>query len=83
MIETTQHQLRQFHEFALAKLRNGGSEFSIDELFDQWRLDHPSPEEHEANCKAVAASIRDFDGGERGVPAEQFMKDFRSRNDVK
>jgi hypothetical protein len=52
--------LQQFHEFALARLGNGGSGLSIDELFEEWRATHPLTEEHRANCKAVAASLRDF-----------------------
>ena len=82
-MDMTHHQLQQlqqFHQFALARLQCGDGAVTIDELFDQWRLCNPISEEHADNCRAIAASIRDFDDGERGVAAEEFMDQFRSGN---
>lgn len=81
-MEETQIQLQQFQQFALARLQSEGRDLSIDELFDQWRMTNPTSNEHAANCKAISASLNDFDRGERGTPAAEFVREFRARNGV-
>ena len=79
---TTQDQLQQFHQFAIGRLDNGGSAMTLDELYDEWRLKNPDPDELVQDCKAVAASLRDFDAGERGTDADEFKTNFRSQNGI-
>lgn len=81
-MQTTHDQLNQFHQFALARLDSAPETTTLEELFDQWRLTCPTQQERDDNVSAIAASLRDFDNGERGVKAEQFATDFRSRNGI-
>ncbi len=81
-VETTQYQLNNFHEFALARLTNGGSTLTIEELFEEWQLSNSTPAQHLENCKAIASSLKDFDNGARGQEATEFQTNFRSRNGI-
>lgn len=77
---TTEQMLDQFREFALGRLSNGGKELSLDELYDEWRTQNPTDQEIELDRRAVASSLRDFDRGERGQPASQFVAEFKKKN---
>lgn len=46
-----------------------GREASLDELFDLWRLANPLEAAQAEDEAAIAASLEDFDRGERGQPA--------------
>ena len=81
-METTQHQLDKVHEFALAKLDQGGDPLTIEELFEEWRLNNSTTEQRAEDYNAIAASLDDFDKGERGTEASRFLSDFRSRNGI-
>ncbi len=45
---------------AKSRLKNGGSELSLEELFDEWTIKNPPDED----SLAVQASIRDMENGE-------------------
>ena len=62
----TQEQVDDFHRFATERLRKSSSELSIDELYEQWRLENPSSEQQANDLAAVYASLEDFKQGERG-----------------
>ena len=74
---TTAQELESFADFARARLTNGGSELSLDELFDLWRLQHPSDAIQADNLAAVNAAIRDFEAGDRGTPAGEHSRELR------
>lgn len=71
-----QQELESFTKFAAAKIQAGVSASSIDELYDQWREVHASPED----ALAIAASLRDMATGETGRGFNSFAEDFRQRN---
>jgi len=75
---TTEQELNSFAEFARARLSNGGSDLSIDELFDLWRAENPSDEMYAENVAAVNAAIADFQDGDRGTPAGDHSDQLRS-----
>ena len=56
----TREQIDSFHRFASEQLRAGGSEKSIDELYDEWRSKNLSPEELAENIAAVQAAVDDM-----------------------
>ena len=66
-MSTTEHDIASFTNFALQKIESGQNDLTIDELFDQWRIENPSDELYAENVAAVQASIRDFKAGERGT----------------
>lgn len=71
----TQQDLDSFHRFAQQKLQNGGAE-SIEELFDLWRIEHPSPKEQAEIHAVIRQGLADIQAG-RGRPAEDVMRDVR------
>lgn len=73
---TTEQEVESFARFARGQLAQGGEELSLDELFDQWRLEHPPAED----VLAVKASVRDMQRGETGRPFDEFADQFRQRN---
>ena len=79
---TTQQQLDSFYRFATEQLENGGSEKSVDELYDQWRFENPSPEDLAENVAAIQASIDDMNRGETGREAGEIIGQLRDELDL-
>jgi hypothetical protein len=81
MAETVE-ELQSFFRFADQRLRNGACDQSLDDLFAEWRVCNPTPEELERNVVAVQAALRDMEAGETGRPFEEFAEEFRQRNGI-
>lgn len=75
---TSEHEIDSFSEFAKSQLNNRGSDVSLDELFDEWRIANPPPDD----ALAIKASLRDMENGETGRPFEEFADEFRKRNNL-
>ena len=67
----TQEQIDSFHRFASERIRDGGSTKSVDELYDQWRYENVTREEHAENIAAIQASIDDMNNGHEGRDAAE------------
>ena len=65
---TTEQDLASFNSFVKQRMESGDASLSIDELFDQWRLENPFDKLYAENVAAIRASIEDFQNGERGTP---------------
>ena len=78
----TAEQLHSFFQFADLRLRNGGCDQSLDDLYAEWRACNPTPEERDINVRAVRASLRDMDEGQTGRPFGEFAAEFRKRNGI-
>lgn len=76
----TRESLDRFHQFALQQIEASDSSLSFDEVYEQWRIEHPSQEEFDADARAIQESLRDMENGETGRDFEEFMSDFRKRN---
>ncbi len=73
----TREQIDSFYRFASEQLAIGGSEKSIDELYDQWRYENLTPEELRENIAAVQAAIDDMNAGDTGRDADQVEEELR------
>jgi len=80
---STIDQLEQFRDFVLHRLNHGSEQPSIDELYDEWRIQNPNPSEIENDAKAIAASIRDLNSGISGRPMEEFLEEFKTKRGLK
>ncbi len=80
--DSTIDQVEQFRSFVLDRLGRGGSDSSIDELYDEWRIHNPSPSELESDSKAIAASLRDLDRGDRGKSIGVFLDEFKKNRGI-
>ncbi len=79
---TTQQQLDSFYRFATEQLENGGSDKSVDELYDQWRSENLSSEDLAVNAAAIQASIDDMNAGETGRDAGEVIGNLRDELDL-
>lgn len=77
---TTRERVESFYRYATEQLSSGGSEKSVDELFDEWRIKNPTSEEHAANVAAIQEALDDLAAGVEPIPYEEFAKDFRRRH---
>jgi len=74
-------ELRDFHRFVGEKVNNGGVALSPEEVLDEWRMLHPDPGAAEGEVAAIQEAIDDMENGDKGIPFEEFDRDFRaSRN---
>jgi len=75
----TQEQIDSFHSFATEQLRTGGKDKTVDQLYDQWRFENPSPEEFEENVAAIQGAIDDMNNGDTGRDADEVIAEVRNR----
>ena len=73
-------ELRDFHDFLSAKLGNGRADLSPEEALDEWRRFHPDENVSDEDLAAVKEALDDVADGDRGVPWEEFDRDFRKRH---
>jgi len=76
---TTQEQIDSFHQFATAKLANGGTAKSVDELYDEWRSENVSDDEFSRNVAAIQASIDDLNNGVLRRDAHEVVQEAREQ----
>jgi hypothetical protein len=75
-------ELAKFHEFLSRKIKDFDTSASPEEMLDLWRATHPSEMDFNRDVKAVQDSIDDMKAGDRGIPLQEFDKDFRKKNSV-
>jgi hypothetical protein len=73
-------ELRAFHRFLTDKLSASGIDLSPEEALDEWRRLHPQPEVLDEEVAAIREALDDRANGDRGIPFEQFDRDFRNRH---
>ena len=78
----TQEQIDSFYRFATEQLSDGGSEKTVDELYDQWRFENLGPEDIAENGAAIQASIDDMNQGETGRDAGKVIRELREELDI-
>jgi hypothetical protein len=76
---TAEQELNSFTSYARQIISSGRRDLSIDELFDQWRMENPSDESYAENLAAINASIREFRAGERGTLAGEHSAQLRQQ----
>jgi hypothetical protein len=75
------NDLRDFHRFVGQKVASGEASLSPEDVLDQWRTLHPDRHTGDEEIAAIQEAIDDMENGDRGVPFEEFDRDFRaSRN---
>lgn len=73
-----QEQLDHFYRFATDQLANGGSEKSIDELYDQWRFENPTAGQQADIYAALDESLDDIENGHHR-PADAVICELRAK----
>ena len=75
-------ELMDFHAFIGELLKNGSADLLPEEALDVWRERHPDPLDLEDDVAAIQAAIDDRENGERGMPLEQFDREFRAQHRI-
>jgi hypothetical protein len=78
-MSTAERDIASFTDFAMRRIEAGGRDLTIDELFDQWRLENPSDDQYAENVAAVRASIEDFKSGKHGTIAGEHSAEVRRK----
>jgi hypothetical protein len=79
--ETT-NELRDFNRFLSDKLDSGGVDWSPEEALDHWRQQHPDHQASEDDMAAIQEALADLAAGDRGIPFEDFERDFCKRHNL-
>ena len=72
-------ELAQFQQFIVDHLQKGDT-LSQEEALDLWRLRHPNPDDLADSVLALREALADLDSPDRGVPLEEFDREFRRRH---
>lgn len=73
-------ELIEFHQFVGQKLNHPDALPSPEEVLDEWRLQHVNEEDAEDDLEAIKEALADFDAGDRGIPIEEFDREFRKKH---
>ncbi len=74
--------LVSFHRFIAISLEAGDSSLTPEEALDLWRAQNPLPKDLEETKVALDEALRDMESGDRGVPLEQFDREFRNQRNI-
>ena len=69
----TTEEIDSFHRFATERMRNGGGDLTMDQLYDHWRAENPTDQELEESLQALKRGLADMKAG-RIHPAEEVME---------
>jgi hypothetical protein len=53
-----------------------------EEALDEWRRQNPSVEAEEEDAAAIQEALDDLANGDRGMPFEEFDRQFRERHSL-
>ena len=59
------YESEAFRRFVGAELANGERDLSPEELVDEWRQLHPTPEQAATDLAVIRAAVRDMENGQR------------------
>jgi hypothetical protein len=75
-------ELREFHRFLADKLNGDRIDLSPEEALDEWRRLHPQTQALAEDVTAIREALEDMAKGDRGIPFDQFDRDFRQRHNL-
>jgi hypothetical protein len=78
----TVEELRDFHRFLTDKVTSNGNVLSPEEVLDEWRQLHPQTQAFDEDVAAIQEALDDMAKGDRGIPFDQFDRDFRNRHNL-
>jgi hypothetical protein len=67
------NDLRAFKHFIEAKLSNGGSDLTVDDVIGLWDIETQPESEREASVKAIQEALDDMEAGDTGTPVDEFL----------
>jgi len=80
MPTSNSEELREFHRFLTNKLGADGIDSSPEEALDEWRRLNPQTQAFDEDVAAIREALDDLAAGDRGIPFDEFDRDFRKRH---
>jgi hypothetical protein len=77
-MHVTRDDLDRFHHFAVSLVSRAETDLTWHQLFEFWRLENPSVDEHHENIEAIRQSLESMHAG-RKRPLSDFDSEFRQR----
>jgi hypothetical protein len=75
-------ELQNFHRFLSEKLSASRIDCSPEEALDEWRRLHPDSQAFDEDVAAIQEALTEMANGDRGIPFEEFDRDFRKRHNL-
>jgi hypothetical protein len=75
-------ELVSFQRFITECVVSGDPGLSPDEALDLWRAEHPSPSDRADTVAAVREALAAYEAGDRGMPLDEFDRQFRERHNL-
>ncbi|MFL5245450.1 MAG: hypothetical protein ACJ8FY_25415 [Gemmataceae bacterium] len=75
-------ELREFHRFLSDKLSADGIHLSPEEALDEWRRLNSQAHALDEEVAAIGEALDDMAKGDRGIPFDEFDRDFRNRHNL-
>jgi hypothetical protein len=88
MATSLSNDLLEFHRFVAEKLADGQGNLSPEEVVDQWRELHPTPDglaepdNLATDVAAIREALADMAAGDTGTPVENFDREFRGTHNL-
>jgi hypothetical protein len=76
------NDLADFHRYVSEKVHRGETALSPEQVLDEWRTLRPDPIEVEDDLAAIQEAIDDIENGDKGIPVDEFDRDFRARHNL-
>lgn len=73
-------ELREFHRYLTEKVGSQATDLSPEEALDEWRRLHPQADALDNDEAAIREALGDVARGDRGIPFDQFDREFRIRH---
>jgi hypothetical protein len=73
-------ELREFHRFLTEKVGSEAADLSPEEALDEWRRQNPPADADDE--AAIREALDDLAAGDRGIPFDQFDREFRKRHNM-
>jgi hypothetical protein len=80
-MNVTKEELDRFHDFAVSVVSDREPEVTWLQLFELWRVENPSADEHRDNIAAVYEALQAMDAGKMR-PFSAFDAEFRTRHNI-
>ena len=74
-------QIDLFKAWVSEQFQNGSNERTIDDLFDEWRIENPTNAELTQSVDGLKRALDQADRGE-GRSVDEFARDFRDRHNL-
>ena len=69
--------------FSKSSQKDERIDWSPEEALDEWRRLHPDSQALAEDVAAIQEALSQMANGERGIPFQEFDRDFRKRHNVR